>query len=446
MQHRVVMHPIKASLNGQDMTNKRDAQGKYHWQAMVSIVKKDGAGFVDYYFQKPGSDSSAHRKISYVKGFPAWGWVVGTGIYLDDLEKTVLDTIKDAALITVLIIAMSILIAWLVSQNIVNSVQNLLAAILKTANNRDLSQAIEMKNHDEIGEIALAFNTMTGSFREIVKNIQERANNVKTQTQSLESITDRTNHGVQQQYQDTEQVASSTTQMAANIADVAANAIAAADSVKSARSNTTDSLNSVQEAIGIINLLAEDIKNVSGTINTLEAHATEIGQVVDVIRGIAEQTNLLALNAAIEAARAGEQGRGFAVVADEVRALANKTQDSTRDIQTSIEALQDSTRTAVNVMAQGSERITDTVEKSNMAGESLGSTDQEINHISEQLIQVATNTEQQKSVAEDIQQRISSVSQVAGKTSEDAAQTRTITQEVSNYVEQMQSELSKLKV
>jgi len=445
MQHRVIMHPTKPSLNGQDMSNNQDSKGKYHWREMVNTVKSDGEGFVDYYFQNPAKDNKARRKISYVKGFQPWGWVVGTGIYLDYLEDTVFKNITDSALIIVLIIAFSVLVAWLVSTNIVTSIQNLHQAILKTSENKDLTQTIQMDNADEVGEIAKAFNTMTSSFREIVHNILEHADQVKAQTQSLDNIAHRTNQGVKQQYQDTEQVVSSTTQMAANIADVANNATNAANSAQNASTNTKNSLNHVKEAIGIINLLEGDITHAATTINTLEAHATEIGQIVDVIRGIAEQTNLLALNAAIEAARAGEQGRGFAVVADEVRALANKTQESTTHIQTSIEALQDSTHTAVNVMTKGSERIVETVEKSTLAGETLGSTEQEINRISGQLMQVAANTEQQSAVAEDIQHRISSVSEVASSTSGDASETQTITKTVSNYVEEMQRELAKLK-
>ena len=447
MQHKVIMHPIKPVLNGSDMTNKADAKGKFHWQEMVTTVKKNGFGFVEYYFQNPAKNNMNPRhKISFVKGFSAWNWIVGTGIYLDDLEAVISKTIKDSILIIILVIMVSTVIAWRVSSNIVNSILSLHKAILKTANDKDLTQIIRMDNTDEIGEIAGAFNTMINSFRDIVNNIFERANHVGSQTLSLNDITNRTNLGVQQQYKDVELVVSTTTQMVSNIVDVVENANNASNSVENARNNTRESLNSVKQAIAIIHLLEDDIKTASTTVNTLETHATEIGQVINVIKGIAEQTNLLALNAAIEAARAGEQGRGFAVVADEVRALANKTQESTTDIQCRIEALQDSTRLVVNVMTQGRERISETVDKSNMAGESLSSTDQEINHISEQLTQVVANTQQQQNAAEEVQQKISSVSQISGKTLEDAEQTRIITHEVSNVVEQMQKEITKLKV
>lgn len=445
MQHRVVMHPKESQLDGSDVSNVQDDKGNYFWRDMVSVVEKQGAGFVDYYFKNPVKNNKISHKVSYVKGFQPWGWVVGTGIYLDNLEDTVMKNIMDSALVIVLIIMVSLIVAWLISKTIVFSIVNLHQVILKIADEKDLTQNISINNTDEVGEIAQAFNTMINSFREIVNHIHEQANQIKTQTQSLNGISQRTHQGVQQQYQDTEQVVASTTQMAANIADVAGNATQAAESAHNASNNTRNSLNSVNQAIDIISLLEKDISQASGTINTLETHATEIGQIVDVIRGIAEQTNLLALNAAIEAARAGEQGRGFAVVADEVRALANKTQDSTSDIQSSIEALQSSTSTAVSVMTQGSERIVETVDKSKMAGESLTQTDREINAISTQLIQVATNTEQQSAVAEDIQQRISSVSDVARHTADDASETRSITQVVNQHVEQMQQELDKLK-
>ncbi len=446
MQHKVISHPIKPNINGSDMSNKRDAKGKYHWQEMVSKVKENGSGFVEYYFQNPKSNAIPQRKISFVKGFPAWGWIIGTGIYLDDLEATVLQTIKDSALIIIIIISLATAISWLVSNNIVNSILSLHRTILETSKNNDLTKTIQILNTDEIGEIASAFNTMNSSFRGIVHKILEHSNQIKEQVRSLEKISNRTSQGVQQQYQDTELVASSILQMTASIADVSSNVNNASDSAASGKNNISESLNSVQNARKTINLLKDDIQNASTTITALETHATEIGHVVDVIRGIAEQTNLLALNAAIEAARAGEQGRGFAVVADEVRALANKTQESTSDIQARIEALQKSTHIAVNVMHHGSERTSETVNKVNMADELLGQTDKEIGCISDQLIQVAANTIQQKNAAEDVQVRITSVSQIAGKNREDVAGMRSITNDINHAVEQMQMELDKLKV
>ncbi len=446
MQHKVISHPIKPDINGADMTNKKDAKGKHHWQEMVTKVKENGSGFVEYYFQSPKNNAIAQRKISFVKGFPAWGWIVGTGIYLDDLEATVLQTIKDSALIIIIIISLATAISWLVSNNIVSSILSLHRTILETSKNNDLTKTIQILNTDEIGEIASAFNTMNSSFRDIVHKILEHSNQIKEQIRSLEKISNRTSQGVQQQYQDTELVASSILQMTASIADVSSNVNNASDSAASGKNNISESLNSVQNTRKTINLLEDDIQNASTTINALETHATEIGHVVGVIRSIAEQTNLLALNAAIEAARAGEQGRGFAVVADEVRALANKTQESTSDIQSRIEALQESTHIAVNVMHHGSERISETVNKVNMADELLAQTNEEIGCISDQLIQVAANTIQQKNAAEDVQVRITSVSQIAGKNREDVAGMRSITNDINYAVEQMKMELDKLKV
>jgi len=202
----------------------------------------------------------------------------------------------------------------------------------------------------------------------------------------------------------------------------------------------------VDETIAIINHLADDVEQGASAVNQLREDSENVGTVLDVIRGIAEQTNLLALNAAIEAARAGEQGRGFAVVADEVRTLAGRTQESTQEIQEMIESLQTGSKEAVELMTQSSEQTLSGVQQTGKAGEALTAIANEVERINDMNTQIASAAEEQSSVAEEINHNVVSISQVTSETAQGAEQTARASEDLANLATDLQNMVARFKV
>ena len=270
----------------------------------------------------------------------------------------------------------------------------------------DLSVRLAVKSNDEIGEIANGFNSFVEKIQLTIVKLAETATRLADAVDRVSSMSSRSSQNFSRQQLETQQVATAINEMAATVTEVASSAANAASSANDAQSATNEGQRVVNSAVSAINKLAADVENAEGVIQTVEKESIEIGTVLDVIRGIAEQTNLLALNAAIEAARAGEQGRGFAVVADEVRTLASRTQQSTEEIQSMIERLQNSSQSAVAVMGQGREQAKTGVTQINEAGQSLQRITAAVNAISDMNTHIASAAEEQSSVAEEVNRNV----------------------------------------
>jgi len=276
----------------------------------------------------------------------------------------------------------------------------------------DLNVRLAINSRDEVGDIAAGFNLFVEKIQGIVLKVSETATLLGSAVERVSSMTSRSSSTISQQQMETQQVATAINEMAATVVEVANSASNAAGSAQQAQSSTQEGQGVVNIAVNTIQELATDVENASSVINTVENYSNEIGTVLDVIRGIAEQTNLLALNAAIEAARAGEQGRGFAVVADEVRTLASRTQASTEEIQKMIENLQSSSQQAVVVMNKGREQAGHGVEQVNQAGEALKKITEAVNVISDMNTQIASAAEEQSAVAEEVNRNVVNINQL----------------------------------
>ena len=247
---------------------------------------------------------------------------------------------------------LSIAIGWFIIQSIMNGILYIKNSIVEIAESNDLTIEVSTKSKDELAEIANAFNHMINNLRHLIGSVNQSVHSVNQATNTLAINIDTSNQGVTSQLEETDMVATAVTEMVATIEEIASNTNDAANKAEQTNQNASKGKQDVDATIKQISLLSNKLSESESVINLLAEDSVTIGSVLDVIRGIAEQTNLLALNAAIEAARAGEQGRGFAVVADEVRTLASRTQESTKEIENIISSLQSRTTNIVSLMTE----------------------------------------------------------------------------------------------
>jgi len=358
---------------------------------------------------------------------------------------------NDARNITLLVgliaIGVGILIATLIGRSISRPIKNTVAALNDIAEGEgDLTQRLNTERKDEIGELSLAFNKFVTRVQEMVQHIGGSTEQLGAAAEEMSIITDNTNNGIMRQQSETEQVATAMNEMTSTVQEVARNASEAAASAHQADDETRNGNKVVRESVEAINSLANEIKQASTVIQRLEEDSQSIGTVLDVIRGIAEQTNLLALNAAIEAARAGEQGRGFAVVADEVRTLASRTQQSTEEINEMIGKLQSNAHAAVSAIEGSKKQAEVGVERANAAGVSLDTITASITSINDMNMQIASAAEQQSSVADEINKNIFSINDIAEESASSANDTLKSSQEMAVLASDLQLMVSRFKV
>lgn len=280
----------------------------------------------------------------------------------------------------------------------------------------DLTTRMDESLRGEMGDIAIMFNTFSSAMHNRTKEIISYVEILNHNAHELKRIANQTTDGVTLQHQDTDSIATAMNEVVATVSEIANSAARAAEEAKAAQVASDEGTSLVKENISAVNTLSTRIQETSQSVNELEQQSVAIGNVLDIIGDIAEQTNLLALNAAIEAARAGEQGRGFAVVADEVRTLATRTQQSTEQIYDIINKLQQGSKSSVASMTQAIEHVEKNVEQSTKVGHALDKINQAINSINEVNIQIADATDQQTTVTEEINHSIVNISNVSSET------------------------------
>jgi len=310
----------------------------------------------------------------------------------------------------------------------------------------DLRQRIEVTSDDTIGRMGRHFNAFLNTIHGTITPVVAASGQLTSSSKQMSTITKESSSDIVQQNSEIDLAATAINEMAATVQEVARNASTAAEAAQNADTEAKNGMQVVTQTIDSINELAGEVDHASDVIQKLEEDSNAIGVVLDVIRGIAEQTNLLALNAAIEAARAGEQGRGFAVVADEVRTLASRTQQSTEEIQQMIEKLQNGTSNAVKVMESGRNRAKHSVERAAEAGTSLETITKSVAVISDMNVQIASAAEQQGAVAEEINRNIVSISEIAKKSTTGADKIASSSVELNGLATELRGLVKKFKV
>lgn len=334
--------------------------------------------------------------------------------------------------VTSLVIAtgLTVLFAWLLTNSITQPIANALSAAEEIAEG-NLTWPIKVDGSDEAGRLLLAMSKMQEKLRDTLQRISGSATQLASAAEELNSVTDESARGLTQQNNEIEQAATAVNEMTSAVEEVARNAVSTSEASKNATTSAGDGRDLVQETVSAIERMSGDVQSTATLIGNLAEESRDIGKVLDVIRGLADQTNLLALNAAIEAARAGEAGRGFAVVADEVRALAHRTQQSTSEIERMIGSIQSGTEHAVNSMRNSTERAESTLNIAKGAGLSLDTINSAIIEINERNLVIASAAEEQAQVAREVDRNLVNIRDLSVQSATGANQTSAASSELS---------------
>ncbi|MCK9801366.1 methyl-accepting chemotaxis protein [Pseudomonas sp. MAFF 302030] len=335
-------------------------------------------------------------------------------------------------IIVVVVIAalLTVLLALMLTRSIVTPLNKALVAAQAIASG-NLTQAIEVDGNDEATRLLKALAEMQASLRSTIEQIAGSATQLASASEELSAVTEEASRGLQQQNNEIEQAATAVNEMTAAVEEVARNAVSTSEASQQSTQAAREGRDRVVDTVDAIQTMTHDVQNTSLMIEGLATQGRDIGKVLDVIRAIAEQTNLLALNAAIEAARAGEAGRGFAVVADEVRALAHRTAQSTQEIEKMVAGIQNGTGEAVQSMQQSNQRTQSTLEMARAAGVALEQISESIHRINERNLVIASASEEQAQVSREVDRNLVNIRDLATQSAAGANQTSAASHELS---------------
>lgn len=442
----MVMHPIKPQLNGQNLSQIADPSGKKLFVEMVQVAKQQQAGFVPYLWPKPGSETTV-EKVSYIKTFKPWGWIIGTGVYVDDVQAQVWQAIQKVLITVLIALGFMLACATLISRSIAKPCRETLEALTEIASgDGDLSKKLPEQGNDELSHIAAAFNRFTHKLEHIISDIKPVTDNITQAAISLNAVAQNGASQSQQQQQAVDTVASAMNELHASNQEVANSAQHAAHAATLASEQGQQGSEVIELAASYMQSLSERLTETDNNIKLLASDTQQVGAVLEVIRGVAEQTNLLALNAAIEAARAGEQGRGFAVVADEVRTLATRTQSSTDEIELIIQKLQNQATQVSQSMTQTQQQSQQTLEQASNAKLALQEIDTQVNAIVALNQQIAEASSQQTLATDEISQNLTQIADHGNQSALEAQKLAQASERLMENGHQLSSGISTFKV
>lgn len=440
-----IMHPIKPELEGKDQTENRDPTGKQLYVEFVKVVKAQGAGYVDYQWAKPGG-SAPVPKLSYVKGFAPWGWIVGTGIYIDDVDEAFRKNAMALGGVSLVLLIILSITGGLIRSSIIKQLGGEPAeavAIMQKVASGDLTTTA---NNVAKGSLLDALNNMVASLRRLITEVNTSAKALVENAELIKHASQEVATAAEHQADATSSMAAAIEELTVSSNHISDSANATEDDSRSAMTLASQGTDRVNQATVAIQKIATTVSDASGRIHALEERAKQVSSIANVIKDIAGQTNLLALNAAIEAARAGEQGRGFAVVADEVRKLAERTSTATTEIEQMITGIQGDTVGAVEAMNAALPEVEQGVLLAGHASESLRGIEVGAGRTLERIGEVATATREQSSASTSIAQRVEEIAQMVDETTATIRSTADSANQLEQIAHGLQGQIAKFKV
>ncbi len=439
LESAMEFNPDVAAELSELISNNSDSIHKFESILQDELLNKDDINIAGSAVFGAGTTAIKHAFELFDKALPMMDGIIAKRID-DDIQTEIVAI----AVVAGVLLAIAYLFTGLFYS--VNHGVQQIGSAAKAMAAGDLTARAKLNSKDEMQQIASSFNAMGDKIEELIRTIIGSANQLASAAEEVSAVSQETSGNIAQQSSETDQVATAMNQMTATVTEVASNAGNAAEAANAANTEAQSGLNVVHSASSTIEQLASEVDNAATVIQGLQQDTDNIGGILSVIKDIADQTNLLALNAAIEAARAGEQGRGFAVVADEVRTLAARTQESTAEIESMISKLQSGASNAVNTMTQGTNTAKQSVEQAQQAATALEAITTAVATISDMNTMIASAAEEQSATAEEMNKNIVNIHSLAQNNATGAAQTTSASEELAQLAAQLQQLVGQFKI